>query len=70
MLINKIGANRKVAWVLCLLRKEGGMLNSRHWGLHLRWHFLFWDSPSLSLSITVVFLVAGLTQETKLFMFL
>lgn len=45
MLINKIGANRKVAWVLCLLRKEGGVLNSRHWGLLSPLAFSFLGFP-------------------------
>lgn len=47
MLINKKGANRKVARVLCHLRKERGCAEFDTGVCISTCIFLFWDSPSL-----------------------
>lgn len=70
ILINKTGANGRVARVVCRLRR-GGVLNSEHLGLILHMHFFLFLDFSLPLSgLTVVFLVAELTKEIKCFVFL
>lgn len=50
MLINKIGANRKVARVLCHLRKERGCAEFQTLGFVSPRAFFFSGIPPLSLS--------------------
>lgn len=70
ILINKTCANRRVARVVCRLRR-GGRTEFRTLGLILHMHFFsFPGFPSSSVRITIVFLVAELTQEIKCFVFL